>query len=140
MQNIKLIWIIFFTLVAGSALANDNTEPSAVDSNTVPLEQLAQGNQVNINKLTVGISKSAVVETMGTKVASTNNGLVLNPFRSEAFQDKSSVQYEILYYVTEKNRPFQPIKNEQMTPLIFKNGVLIGWGAESLRRTMELAK
>jgi hypothetical protein len=111
---------------------------SRYDGNTVSLVQLAHENQTNVNKLTVGMSKSAVVDLMGTKTAKTGDGLVSNPFRSETFQDKAGTRYEVLYYTTEKNRSFQPLRLAQTTPLILKNDALIGWGTESLRRAKEL--
>lgn len=103
------------------------------------LSSLAYENQTNINRLTAGMTKAAVMEVMGTKTAKTRDGIVANPFRSEIFQDKSGTQYEVLYYVTEKNRAYQPLKVGQTTPLVFKNGVLVGWGNESLRRAKELS-
>jgi hypothetical protein len=111
---------------------------SRFGGDTVTLVQLAHENQSNVNKLAVGMSKSAVIDLMGTKTARTGDGLVSNPFRSETFQDKAGAQYEILYYVTEKNRAFQPLRIAQTTPLILESGVLIGWGTESLRRAKEL--
>lgn len=103
----------------------------------ISLAQLANENQTTINKLTVGIAKPAVIELMGVKTAATPDGLVANPFRSETFQDKAGAQYEILYYVTETNRRFQPLRLSQTTPLVLKNGVLIGWGTQSLRQAKE---
>ena len=98
------------------------------------LSELAHENQSSIIKLTVGMTRATVIDLMGTKSASTNDGLVANPFRSETFQDKAGAQFEVLYYVTERNRRFQPLRLSQTTPLILKNGVLIGWGADSLRQ------
>ncbi len=104
---------------------------------TISLVQLAHENQTNVNKLTVDMKKAAIVDLMGTKTAKTNNGPVSNPFRSEIFQDKTGAQYEVLYYVTEKNRAYQHLRLSQTTPLILKNGMLIGWGAESLKQAKE---
>jgi|SRR5450759_560207 hypothetical protein len=139
MRIIRLVLVISLALLVGCAhkQVKDNVVPSMLDANTVPLEQLAQENQTNINKLTVGISKSAVLEAMGTKNATAFNSHISNPFRTETFQDKSGAQYEILYYATEDTLPFQPAGNAQMTPLILKNGALIGWGSISLKRAME---
>lgn len=102
-----------------------------------PLSDLAHENQSSIIKLTVGMTRAAVIDLMGTKSAPTPDGLVANPFRSETFQDTTGARYEVLYYATERNRRFQPLRLSQTTPLILKNDVLIGWGTQSLRQAKE---
>lgn len=101
------------------------------------IPDLAHENQSNLVKLSVGMSKPAVVELMGAKSAYTPDGTVSNPFSVETFQDKAGVNYEVLYYVTERNRRFQPLRLRQTTPLVFRNGVLTGWGTESLKRARD---
>ena len=79
------------------------------------------------------MKKAEVVKMMGRDSAHTRDGLIANPYRIETFQDKQGTQIEVLYYVTERNRRFQPLRLSNATPLVFRNGVLVGWGPEALR-------
>ena len=97
------------------------------------LSELAHENQTNIAKLKVGMTRAAVVEHMGTKSASTHDGQIANPFRTESFQGRSGARYEVLYYVTERRR-FRPVHLELTTPLVLRNGVLTGWGMAMLQQ------
>jgi hypothetical protein len=96
------------------------------------LSDLAHENQSNIAYLSVGMNKAEVLKIMGKKSGYTKDGLIANPFKSETFQDRAGVQYEVLYYVTERNRRFQPLRIGNTTPLVFKENVLIGWGSQTL--------
>jgi hypothetical protein len=96
------------------------------------LPDLAVENQSNIARLSVGMSKSDVLKRMGDKTAETRNGMVANPFKTETFLDKQGRQYEVHYYVTERNRRGHAVTVANATPLVFRDGVLIGWGPQPL--------
>ena len=115
-----------FLLVAVSLLV--------VSCATTDLPEIASENQANITKLSLGMSKAAVVQLMGNRIAHTPDGPVNNPFRTETFQSSAGVNFEILYYVTERHRRFQPVRLRQTTPLVFKDGVLTGWGSDALKQ------
>ncbi|MET0351275.1 MAG: DUF3192 domain-containing protein [Rhizobacter sp.] len=106
----------------------------ATGSNEVPLAQLAKENQANVGQLAIGADRAQTMALMGTKTAKTRDGVVTNPFRSEAFKDAKGARYEIHYYVVAPNRKFQSLKLTQTTPVIFKNDALIGWGDEALQQ------
>jgi len=107
---------------------------SGPEVKTISLAELAQKNQLNINKLSIGITKTDLVSLLGDNVAKTHDGLVSYPFHTEAFIGEQGIQYDVLYYVTAKNQTFKRLTLKETTPLIFKNGTLIGWGLESLNR------
>ena len=96
------------------------------------LAELGYENQSNLARLSVGMSKPDVLKIMGQAVARSKDGPVANPYRQETFQDKSGAQYEVLYYVTERNRRFQPLRVKNATPVVLKNGVVSGWGEQAL--------
>jgi len=106
----------------------------ATGSNEVSLAQLAKENQANVGQLAIGADRAQTMALMGTKTAKTRDGVVTNPFRSEAFKDAKGARYEIHYYVVAPNRKFQSLKLTQTTPVIFKNDALIGWGDEALQQ------
>lgn len=99
------------------------------------ISEFAHQNRGNLLKLSIGMSKNQVVEIMGSGSAVTPDGPVSNPFKVEAFQDRGGATYEIYYYVTEPNRRFQPLRIRQATPLVFKDGILAGWGNDFFQRT-----
>lgn len=97
------------------------------------LRELVNANQTNLAKLQVGMSKAAVLKLMGTAEAQTRDGAVRNPFRSEMFV-ASGAQVEVLSYVTRVNRKFAPIGDAELTPVILRDGKVVGWGRQALRR------
>ena len=117
--------------LAAACASNDEIEdPAPVDKG---LAELAHENQTNLVHLNVGMKKAEVVRIMGRNTAQTRDGKIANPYRIETFQDRSGTQVEVLYYVTERNRRFQPLRLANTTPLVFRDGALVGWGQDALR-------
>jgi len=85
-------------------------------------------------RMSLGMTKSEVIALMGTATAKTNDGVVNNPWTAESFTDKGGAQYEVLFYVTRKNQPFTPIRKSLTTPIVLKDGKVIGWGDDALKR------
>lgn len=52
---------------------------------------------------------------------------ISNPYRSEILQGKEK-KFEIVYYVTDVKRDDGTITDDELTPLVFDDGKLIGWG------------
>lgn len=100
----------------------------------ISYETLLAENQVNILKLSPGLSKQQVIDTMGTSQARVKNNLyVTNPYKNDFFTiDKDS--YEIIYYLTQRYPAFTKIKESQATPVVFKNGQVVGLGFDALKR------
>jgi hypothetical protein len=71
------------------------------------------------------------METMGTFQSKTANSVVPNPYISEPIL-VSGKTYEVLWYLTRKYPPFTPIKKSQATPVVFKDGKVMGWGESFL--------
>jgi len=97
------------------------------------MANLIYQNQLNLQKLKVGMPRAEAVEvmsTVSTKSAQTHGVPIANPARSESFTDKTGTLVEILHYVTQRSRNYS-----DTTPLVFKNGRLVGWGSEALRQT-----
>ena len=101
----------------------------------VSLKELVASNQSKLIKLSLGMTKNEVIELMGTITATTHDGVVNNPWIAESFMDKDGTPYEVLFYVTKKNQPFTPIRKALTTPVVLKDGKVIGWGESALRAT-----
>lgn len=94
-------------------------------------------NRSNLLKLSIGMTKENVIKIMGNKTITTiikdgtffgTLGTVINnPFRSEILRGKDKV-FEVIYYYTDKKKADSAITDDELTPLVFDNGILMGWG------------
>jgi hypothetical protein len=85
-------------------------------------------NTGNLAKLTVGLRKEVVTEMMGTEASKGVFMWIDNPYRSETLTGKDGKSYEVLYYYTELKQRDDRITDDELTPLVFHDGKLIGWG------------
>lgn len=97
-------------------------------------------NRLNITKINLGMTKAEVLQIMGDKSAQASFGkntvTVTNPYKSEIRQ-VGEVTYEVLYYYTHQDQKDWPgkrfkILDRELTPIVFRDGTVIGWGAEFL--------
>lgn len=59
-----------------------------------------------------------------------------NPYRSE-FLVGSKETLEILYYYTDLKRRDGAVTDDELTPLVFKDGKLMGWGHSLLDESIK---
>ena len=95
-------------------------------------EELLVENQNNIQKISPGLTKEQVVEIMGTKEAQIKSTHVSNPYKRDFFTQGKD-DYEILYYLTRRYPAFTAIKQSQATPIVIKNGKVIGLGIDAVK-------
>lgn len=88
-------------------------------------------NREHIGQLIVGMAKEEVVALM-TIDPSRLSASQANPYKTESFQ-RGADTYEVIYYRTSAAPTFVPVKDKHSTPVVFKNGVLVGWGEGALR-------
>ena len=85
-----------------------------------------------------GMSKEEVMGIMGTKTVKAKDGYweryshtyhpsATNPYRTEILQGKEKT-FEVLYYYTDVKKDDGSITDDELTPMVFYNGKLIGWG------------
>jgi len=110
-----------------------------VASSRKSISQTTAVNRTNLLKLSLGISKDEAISIMGTKPIGANytelsgkrkitRGITItNPYRSEILQGKDKT-LEVIYYVTDDKNNDGAISDDELTPLVFDNGKLIGWG------------
>ena len=114
-------------------------------------ETVRSHNREQLNKLTVGMTKAEVLETMGTDSVQTykksalpsNKGSkkisdemravyraerINNPFRTETSHTADGVSVEILLYYTDTINVDGAITDDELTPIVIEGGVLVGWG------------
>ncbi|MFZ0034858.1 MAG: DUF3192 domain-containing protein [Sedimentisphaerales bacterium] len=105
---------------------------------TSSLDRVRTANRQNIMKLSVGMTKQQALAIMGNKSGGGWFGepTVNSPYKSEILQGKDKT-LEVLYYYTDVKSVIYTanpatIKDDELTPLVFDNGRLIGWGASFL--------
>ena len=125
------IFVIVAVLCTGLVSVWNASPAESVE--TVRYRTLLSRNLVNLNKLRVGMTREQVFKTMGTFQSRTRDSVIPNPYKTERFI-VGKTQYEALYYLTDKYPPFTRIKLSQATPVVLKEGLVIGWGWEALRR------
>ena len=88
------------------------------------VEQLRTKNRENLLRLSLGMTKFDVLQIMGTETIESVN----NPYRVETPQGKDGSLYEVLFYHTDKKKKGNLISDSELTPLVFRDNALIGWG------------
>lgn len=98
------------------------------------LDTVRAKNRENLNRLAAGMSKGEVLSVMGTKTVQTYDpflGLpdetITNPYRTELYRAGGSV-WELLLYYTDLKAADGGITDDELTPLVLKDGKLDGWG------------
>ena len=96
-------------------------------------EQVQSENRAKLFLLEVGQTRQQVLEEMGTEPQTFNqgvfrsDGIVPNPYDSESHL-LGSTEVEVLYYVTNVQNKDGVITDDELTPLILVDGILVGWG------------
>jgi hypothetical protein len=110
---------------------------------TSSLDRVRTANRRNLLKLSVGMTKEQALAIMGNKSGGGRFGepTVNSPYKSEILQGKDKT-FEVLYYYTDIKSVIYTanpatITDNQLTPLVFDNGKLIGWGASFLNSNIK---
>ena len=97
-------------------------------------------NRSNVQQLRLAMSRAEVVAKMGEgEIVRYERIHLLNPWRSEAFflRDEHNTRVEILYYLTEPQVKWGTLREEEITPVVLENDLLVGWGWSYLRRNTD---
>jgi len=85
------------------------------------------------------MTKEQVLEIMGTGTIHTLSpgGAINNPYKSEVLYGKNGKTLEVLYYYTDIQRADGAITDDELTPLVFDDDILIGWGRGFLQENIK---
>ena len=107
-------------------------------------------NRSNLSKLKTGMKKTNVIKIMGNKKIIGGDGfslgfytwrrgdgtIIKNPFKSEILKGKDKV-FEVIYYYTDIKSKDDGITDDELTPLVFDDRILIGWDWRFLEETIQ---
>ena len=94
-------------------------------------------NKNNLNKISLNMSKSKVLDIMGTENFKQSDGTnITNPFRSETFNENNKT-YEVLFYYTDFKKSDGVITDDELTPIVFFDGKVVGYGWLYLKDTIK---
>ena len=87
-------------------------------------------NRSKISQLSIGMTKQEVLVFMGTEpfifpLAIINT--IQNPYRIEMMKSGENT-YEIIYYFSDVKGRIRGVDEDELTPIILKNGKVVGWG------------
>ena len=102
------------------------------------LDKVRTTNRKRLLKLSIGMTKEQALKIMGTKSGGGRYGepTINSPYKSEILQGREKT-VEVIYYYTDIKDAFYTahevtITDDELTPLVFENGRLIGWGRSFL--------
>ncbi|MDP6413773.1 MAG: DUF3192 domain-containing protein [Gammaproteobacteria bacterium] len=115
----------FFSALVGSTLFGC----------TLGLGPFIAENRHNLEQLQYGMTKEQVHAVMGQKTVRQQYS---NPFRTAMHLDENNESIEIFYYWTDGSG-MDGIQEDELTPVIFRSGQVIGWGREFFNQRIEQA-
>ncbi len=132
MKNFFLLIICFF--IVGCA--------SVAQMETPSVSVLEEKSLTNIDRVHIGMTSEEVANLMGDqlkigyKETEPNSGMIeditiTNPYKTENLKVKNK-DYQIVYYYTMVKHADNMITNDELTPVIFKDGQVVGKGENFL--------
>ncbi|MFC1804453.1 DUF3192 domain-containing protein [Candidatus Omnitrophota bacterium] len=113
------------------------------------VDRLRAANGRRLVRLNIGMAEVDVLHIMGDASATDRNFLerftVNNPHKSEILQGKNKT-LKVVYYYTDIKEPHRfygfthkvpTVKEDDLTPLVFDEGKLIGWGWGFLQNSIQ---
>ena len=129
----KILGVILVGFLLSSCTPTNYTAESLIEGYTNSIK-LAKINRSRLELLEPGMSKSQVLETMGTN----NAQFINNPYLVSLFSIQEDYITVIYYFTKNPTNYWQATATfDSLTPLVLLNGKLIGWGEESLRRAQD---
>ena len=106
---------------------------------TPSIGEFRAANRDKISKLSLemGLTKQEIFHIMGTKEIKAMGLTITNPYRSEILTSDDRKTFEVLYYYTEVRKADDNISDDELTPLVFEDNKLIGWGWNFLYNIVE---
>src|SRR3989338_11084339 len=103
-----MYWLLPLLLLLSGCSSNGNI--------ALTTESVSENNVSSLSRISVGMSEAQVLKIMR------------HPYKQESF-NRIEGEYDIWFYVTRATALGQSrLVQQNLTPLVFRNGVLVGWG------------
>lgn len=99
-----------------------------LDKNLARYENFTIKNRKNLAVLKIGMSKELVSKIMGNKSIKGVGAFVGNPYKSEVFIASNNETVTVFWYYTQMNTANGHVDNDEITPVVFKDGKMSGYG------------
>lgn len=126
--KVFLLLTIILILSSGTAWSAEPTD----EVQQLSYKEFLAKNQTNILNVTAGMTKEQAISVMKDYSTEIPESRLGNPYKAESFR-RGEDTYEILYYLTRPHPRFAPIDDAQATPIVIKNGKVVGSGANALK-------
>lgn len=135
-RNLPMTVGIVILIIAAIASLPEPDQTPADKARHLTLVEMRTLNRSQLLKLSPGMSKEQAMAAMGTQAFYDEDTefMVPNPYRSETYTAADGTIYELLSYYTDLNKEDYKLSKDEMTPLIFQNGKLVGWGWASVQQ------
>ena len=92
-------------------------------------------NRTRMSRLALGMSPDDIDRVMGVGTQfAYKKARVTNPWRVDSFGLENGMAVRIQYYLTEKPRRITRPHDDDLTPVVFEDDRVVGWGWPYLRR------
>ena len=92
------------------------------------LSTIQSTNRINLNKISLGMTKKEVLDIMGTTTIKIGDGSLLSsPYRSETLFENGK-NYEIHFFYTDLKKEDGVITDDELTPVVYFEGKVCGYG------------
>jgi len=130
--QISLLALVVF--IGGCSAKNASKTPFEEATGEKPikmtLDEMRVINKKRLQKVSLGMTKPEVLAIMGTRTfyQRVPYYLVPNPYRVESLKAADGKIYEIVFYYTDLKKRDDALTDDELTPLAFNDGKLVGWG------------
>lgn len=113
----------------------DGPSASALESRD-QAHDLRHDNRQRMRELQTGMSAEDVDRVMGSGSVWVNDaiGHVDNPFKTEGWIDTDGQPITVRFYYTSLRKRDNIIADDELTPVVFKSGQVVGWGDSFFER------
>lgn len=89
-------------------------------------------NTRRIQGLSLGTNRAQAMQWMGTRPFNERSSgfRITNPVRTERYTTDDGADVEIVYYYTDLEKSDSLVTEAELTPILFKDGVLTAWGRD----------
>ena len=101
----------------------------------VSYENFTVNNRNHLALLEAGMSKLDVNQIMGNKPIKGIGAHVGNPYKTELFKTTNGESITIFWYYSQMNSANGHVDDDELTPVVFKNGKMEGYGWSFYRDT-----